>query len=154
MYSGSLVRQLAAIIFCFALLGCTHSSQLGSPQPTAPSTITLDYQSTNGVLWRALLATTREGVLNRIDVECNGEIYATVRENEFAVTVFGARAHISEGDCSRGEFQLEVFVIPEQLMVNVGGRYSVVSYYFKDGEFLNRSEVRDTPPDQRDIDVP
>lgn len=81
--------------------------------------------------------------MQHLTVRCNGALYAEATEERLQSPVLGARAGIyPESTCAEGSFEVTVFVPAQQELIGVGGTYSEAVYYFSDGEFSGRSELR------------
>lgn len=133
------------LLSCFVLIGCSSEPpHIESPRPATPSS--LEVHSTSEVAsWSANLLLDENGKLVRLTVSCNGTVYAEAEGGEdIPQRTIGAQIEVyRDANCERGSLELAVFALGDAQNQGVPGTYIPTIFYFSDGDFLGRSDVRD-----------
>lgn len=132
------------LVAVLVLAGCSRGDALiETPRPAPPQSVHV--RSVAGDAdWAADLSLDEAGKLVTLNVTCNGAAYAEASGgDDFPRRVVGAQIDVYHNTtCNRGQLEITVFALGDASAQGIPGRYTPVVFYFADGAFVGRSDVR------------
>jgi len=138
------VIRSSLLVLALTAASCSPDARIESPREVPARTVSLTYGGEGSVTWAVELAIDADGRFQELQLSCDGQSYTTAPAgDDVPPTVFGARLDTySETNCSRGQLEITVYTIPQGQLAGVPGQYVPVIFYFADGRFVGRSDVR------------